>query len=237
MDTSEETKKLSEKITDTATGLFRQPVQVVDSFVEGHRGRYLNPFLYVALTALVLAFITSFVVSYPETEVTGADPGQIGGMTEETESFRMEQFQDVMEVVALMMNTQFLGFLNFLLIPVLALTSMLFFRESNYRFYGHLILNTYAVGQANLALLILVPVWALFQAQITEPAIHLYPAIFLIGLILLMTYNRYFNINKMADWIRAFSALIIGYFFYSLIAGIVVAFIAFITYVALAVGA
>ncbi len=231
MKVSQDSKKFLAKIPDTVTDLFKQPVQVIDSFVEGSRENYLNPFLYVALSALVLALITSFIVTYPQAEVTGVAPEQM----KEMEGFRMEQFQDVMGVVALKMNTRFLGFLNFLLIPVLALTSMIFFRESHSGFYGHLILNAYAVGQTNVTLLILVPVWALFQSQLTEPAIHLYPAVFLIGLVLLMTYNGYFHFDKMADWVRGFSALIIGYFFYSLVAGFVVAFIAFIVYMAKAV--
>jgi hypothetical protein len=40
----------------------------------------------------------------------------------------------------------------------------------------------------------------------------------------------------MADWLRAFSALIIGYFLYSMIAGFIVALISLITYMALAIG-
>lgn len=229
-------KSFSEKLSDTVLFLYKEPVRVIDAFAEGPGREYLNPFLYVAISALVLAFLTTFVITYPEMEVTPADPGQIEAMSEEMQGFRMDEFQEIMEISGLIMNTRFLGFMNILLIPVLALGSMLFFRESHPGFYRHLILNAYAVGQANAALLILVPVWILFQDQLTEPAIHLYPAAFLIGLVLLMTYNRYLSLDLMTDWLRAFSALIIGYFFYSLIAGFVVAVVAFVTYMAIAVG-
>jgi hypothetical protein len=236
MDNQDEPKKFSDKLSDTVIGLYGQPAAVIDSFVDGIRGKYLNPFLLVAISALFLAFITSFVISYPDMSVTSADPEQIEQMGEEMEGFRMEEFQEVMEITGVIINTQFLGFLNFLLIPLIALGSLLFFRESFPGYYRHLVLNAYAVGMSNIAMLILVPVWMVFQAQILNPAIHLYPAAFLIGLILLMTYNRYLNLNEIMDWIRAFSALIIGYFFYSLIAGFIVALISFIVYLALAIG-
>jgi hypothetical protein len=236
MDREDQSKKFTEKLSDTVISTYKEPVQVIDSFVAGTRRDYLNPFLYVFLSAVVLAFVVSFVISYPEMEVTPADPEQIEAMSEEMQDFRMDELQKIMEITGLILNTQFLGFMNILFIPVLALCSMLFFRESHPGFYRHLILNAYAVGQANVSLLLLVPVWMLFKGQLADPALHLYPSAFLIGLILLMTYNRYFFIDTVTDWLRAFSALIIGYFFFSLIAAFVVGVIAFVIYMAIAVG-
>jgi hypothetical protein len=236
MSEPEGSKRFTDKLSDTVIDLYKEPVQVIDSFVEGAKGNHVNPFLYVAIAALFLAFIVSFVVSYPEMEVSPADPEQIEELSEEMQGHRMEEFQEVMEITSLIINTQYLGFLNFLLIPLLALGSMLFFSQTHPGYYRHLILNAYAVGQANVGLLLLVPVWMFFQAELTDPVIHLYPSAFLIGLILLMTYNRYLFLEKMADWLRAFSALIIGYFLYSMIAGFVVALISLIIYMALAIG-
>ena len=236
MDNQQESGRFSDRLSDTVIYLYKDPSIVIDSFVDGIKRKYLNPYLLVAISALFLAFIVSFVISYPEMEVTAADPEQAEQISEEMEGFRLEEFQQVMEITGVIINTQFLGFLNFLLIPLLALGSMLFFRESYPGYYRHLILNAYAVGLANIAMLLMVPVWMVFQAQILTPAIHLYPAAFLIGLVLLMTYNRYLSLEEIMDWVRAFSALIIGYFFYSLIASFIVAIISFIVYMALAIG-
>jgi len=236
MENQQESGRFTERLSDTVIYLYKDPSVVIDSFVDGVKGKYLNPFLLVAISALFLAFIISFVITYPEMEVTAADPEQVEQMSEEMEGFRLEEFQQVMEVTGVIINTQFLGFLNFLLIPLLALGSMLFFRESHPGYYRHLILNAYTVGLANIAMLLMVPVWMAFQTQIMTPAIHLYPAAFLVGLVLLMTYNRYLSLEVIMDWVRAFSALIIGYFFYSLIAGFIVAIISFIVYMALAIG-
>jgi hypothetical protein len=209
----EGSKRFTDKLSDTVIDLYKEPVQVIDSFVEGAKGNHVNPFLYVAIAALFLAFIVSFVVSYPEMEVSPADPEQIEELSEEMQGHRMEEFQEVMEITSLIINTQYLGFLNFLLIPLLALGSMLFFSQTHPGYYRHLILNAYAVGQANVGLLLLVPVWMFFQAELTDPVIHLYPSAFLIGLILLMTYNRYLFLEKMADWLRAFQPLLLAIFF------------------------
>jgi hypothetical protein len=236
MDNQQESGRFSDRLSDTVIYLYKDPSIVIDSFVDGIKRKYLNPYLLVAISALFLAFIVSFVISYPEMEVTAADPEQAEQISEEMEGFRLEEFQQVMEITGVIINTQFLGFLNFLLIPLLALGSMLFFRESHPGYYRHLILNAYAVGLANIAMLLMIPVWMVFQAQILTPAIHLYPAAFLIGLVLLMTYNRYLSLEEIMDWVRAFSALIIGYFFYSLIASFIVAIISFIVYMALAIG-
>jgi hypothetical protein len=236
MDNQQESGRFSDRLSDTVIYLYKDPSIVIDSFVDGIKRKYLNPYLLVAISALFLAFIVSFVISYPEMEVTAADPEQAEQISEEMEGFRLEEFQQVMEITGVIINTQFLGFLNFLLIPLLALGSMLFFRESHPGYYRHLILNAYAVGLANIAVLLMIPVWMVFQAQILTPAIHLYPAAFLIGLVLLMTYNRYLSLEEIMDWVRAFSALIIGYFFYSLIASFIVAIISFIVYMALAIG-
>ncbi len=227
---------LSERITNTVKDLYGQPVQVIESYVEGVRGRYLNPFLFVGLTAVLLATVISFVISYPQIEVSPADPEQVEQLGEEFESYRAAELQEAIEVTAAIANTQFLGFLHFLLFPLLAVASMLFFRDTHQGFFRHLILNTYAVGQANVALLLLVPVWMIFGDQLMKPAVHLYPSAFLAGLVLLFIYNRYLFLESLTDWIKAFSALILGYFFYSLIAGFVVAIIAFLVYMALAVG-
>jgi hypothetical protein len=236
MENQGDSKKFTDKLSDTVIELYHRPANVIDFFIDGGRGKFLNPFLFTAIAALFLAFILSFVITYPDMEVTAADPEQVEQLSEEMEGFRMQEFQNVMEITGVIINTQFLGFLNFLLIPLLALGSLLFFRESHPGYFRHLILNAYAVGLSNVALLLMVPIWIIFQAQIMNPLIHLYPTAFLIGLVLLMTYNRYLLLNEMMDWIRAFSALIIGYFLYSLIAGFIVAIISFIVYMVQAIG-
>ncbi len=232
-----EKKKLYDRIKDTLSGLYNEPEAVIDSYVSGQRGIYLNPWLFLGVSALVLAFIATFVITFPEFEATPADPDQMEQLEEELEGFRMDEIQQVMQVVGVMLNTQFIGFMNFLLFPLLALVGMFFFRDTHPGFFRHMVLNTYGLGMANVAMLLLVPVWGIFNEQLFEPGIHLYPAAFIIGLTLLLTYRRYLGLTELKDWLKASSTLIVGYFAYSIISGFVIAMIAFIVYMAAAISA
>jgi hypothetical protein len=216
-----ENQTFLETFRNTVIEGISRPADLVDSRLEGGGPyRYLNPFLYVAITAMLLVAAGHLLIEYPDPSFYAE---QFSGDDQQPDEAFAHAFMVTLEHTGLVMNTAWLGFLHMVLIPLVALSGYTFFKHEFPGFYRHLVLNSYAVGHANLAMLALVPAWMLFGERIHEPAVHLYPAVFLTGMILLLVYNRYFGVDGFLDWLKACSALIIGYFLYSILSGFVVA--------------
>lgn len=195
----------------TIKAIFSHPQNVVDSFIHTEKSGYQHPFLFCLIGVLVILIINLFLVDFSFDPVT---PQVDGGH---------EQIQELavwMDIAAVRASTQFLPLSMFLLlIPLLSLPGLFFFRDQMDSFYSNLILNSYTVGASLAAFLILIPAWALLEIPLTDSFMNTTLPAIVTGVIGLWIYKNYFQATKFSVWVRIFSSWITGYMLFIFVKG------------------
>lgn len=97
-----------------------------------------------------------------------------------------------------------------LLVPSLSLSGLFFFRENIDGFYYNLILSTYAVGTAIIALLVMVPIWFIAPSTLFNHTVTTYLPLILVGIVILRIYERYFLMEGVRSWVQIVSSYTLG---------------------------
>jgi hypothetical protein len=189
-----------------------QPRNVVDSFIHTEESRYLHPFKFCVIGTLFFLVINLFIVDF----TFESEPLQIDGDNEQ-----LIELAVCMNDATVSASTQFLPLSMFLLlIPMLSLPGLFFFRDELEGFYSNLILNSYTVGASMSVFLVLIPLWTLLDLPFTDPFMNTTLPAIIIGAAGLWIYKRYFNSSDITGWIRIFSSFISGYILFILVKGL-----------------
>ncbi|MFU8811980.1 MAG: hypothetical protein ACNA78_03375 [Balneolaceae bacterium] len=202
--------------------LFRSPRQVVDPFVAGEDSPFMHPAWFCLAPAVVVTILNAFFIDFSplaEMPVEQGDDPALGDLLY------------WLQLVNIRVFTQFLPLLvATLLVPMLALGTLIFLRDELDGFYHGLVLFAYGAGAVCTGLLLLLPVWWFSPLPIYETSMYSVLPAALISFIYLMILRRYLQPDSIMSWIRMISAYASGYIFYSLIAGFLAGLLGFFAF-------
>jgi len=192
--------------------VLQQPRDVIDGFIHSKESRkYQHPFLFGIIgMVFVLLMNTIFVDFSIEAELAGV----------EAENEQLQQIAEWIQVVTVRASTQFLPLAMFiLLIPLLSLPGLYFFRHQTDNFYSNLILNSYTVGASILAVLAAIPFWIFLDVPLTDPFMNSTLPGVLVASVGIWVYRQYFRVSDLMGWIRIISSFLTGYILFVLVKG------------------
>lgn len=195
----------------TLQDLLRTPRKVIDGFLTKSQGSYQNPLTFCLIGAVVVILLNTLLVDF----TTSLPPIEI-----ETENEQLELIAEWIQVANIRAATQFLP-LSLMLIFILSLSlpGLFFFRDQMEGFYSNLILNTYAVGAAQLFLLLLIPAWMWLDVPMADPLMNsTLPAVLTAGVILWI-YTQYFRPEGFVSWLNVLSSYIVGHVLFVMLLG------------------
>ena len=133
---------LDNKFLKTFRHLFSQPENVIDSYVQGYRKKYMNVLTYFSLSLTLIA-VQLFVIKtfYPELLTNVFQSGEPG--TKEAE-FMMKGQEYMMKLF------DYQGLLTIIFTPVAAIISWIAFADKHYNVAEHVILNIYPTAQYSI---------------------------------------------------------------------------------------
>lgn len=207
---------------DTLKNTLNHPRNVVDPFIQEQESRYMHPFKFCLIGIFFVVGLNSLLVDF------AIEP------TLDLEAGDNEQIRNAaiwMEATNIRLLTQFLPIgLLFILVPAIAIGGNFFLKSKMEGFYSHIILNTYAVGVAIVALIALIPVWIFLNIPLTDTFMHSSLPAFLIVVVVLWVQKTYFMAKSFLDWIRILSSFAIGYVIFSLLINLTGGILGFISF-------
>lgn len=199
----------------TLLSLLSHPRNVVDGFIHGNGTSFMHPFRFLLAGIAVLLLLNTLLVDF----TINPQPNELGL---DGENDQMAEIAEWIQVSNVRASTQFLPLsLALIFIPMLALGGLIFLRDKTDGFYNNLVLNSFAVGAALVALPLLIPAWIFLGYPLTDPFVNsTLPAVLVAGVIMWI-YNLYLHPSGLMDWIRLISAYTTGYIFYVILHGFV----------------
>lgn len=182
--------------------MLTHPENVIDPFVLEKGNKFLHPFSYGLISVIIIISLYSLVLGYRTpmlADLMSKDVGQYHQLTYWIEYARLKVSTFLLPLSMLLLLT-----------PSLSIAGLLFFRERIEGLYYNLILSTYAVGTAVLALIILVPIWFILPSALFDSTITTYLPLALTGIVILRVYLRYFLIEGGRSWIQILSNYFLG---------------------------
>lgn len=196
---------------NTLKNTLNHPRAVVDGFIEGDRKSSQHPFIYCLIGIVVVIMMNTLLVDFSFTP-------QLSEI--ETEDEQVQQMAEWIKIANIRASTQFLPLMMFLLmIPMLSLPGLFFFRDEFEGFYSNLILNSYTVGSSMVALLALIPVWILADLPFTDPFMNSTLPAVLMASVGIWIYKQYFMVSSLMGWIKILSSYITGYVLFVILKG------------------
>ncbi len=181
--------------------LLTNPGEVVQNFLNGNTVNYSNPFRYTLIgIAINIFFVLSLGIWELQVDATIETYRELGIISSaEKEATMRDQMQ---------FFTKFMNVLPFLMVPFIALVSMLFLRKHKLFYAEHFIMNTFLLGQATLyGILNLILIYFIPDLLSFMPLIG-----FLIAaLVYSQIFHHMFNINYIKGFFLGFLIYIIGF--------------------------
>jgi hypothetical protein len=192
----------------TIKELFTRPGHSIREFIEGKRVKHFKPFAFLLVITGLYAFINHFF-NARVLPVSQTSNKLATGALQTFNEFAKEHYA-VYELMQL---------------PLLASASYLLFKKYRTSFLEHAVINSYLMGQRILIRLLLLPVSELFEKS--------YPLLttacdFIIGISLFTwAYRQYYATRSgfTITW-KAIAAYIVNLFFVSILASIILSFLA-----------
>ena len=196
----------------TIRELFLHPRNVVDGFLSHQKGKYTHPFKLVVATSIITSAILilagAFFWDLPDVTLAAG------------ESKNIDQIQIWVEAVSRAMITTYLPISTlFLLIPSLAASGLIFFRNELEGFYDNLILSTYTVAAANLFSLLWLPILWINSGLISKSSGRVSIAIAIVGFPILWIYQKYFVQKTPISIVRQLSTTASGFILFIVLSG------------------
>jgi len=132
----------------TFIGLFTNPKDVLEAYINGARKKYFQPFSYIILFATIAVFFYKF---FPMDSLNDYSEGFNKGFNTSNSSVKAPEF-DMKQYMNSFMN--YYNFIVLMLLPIYALTSYIIYRKRGHNFFEHLVFNSYI--QTNLGFITLI---------------------------------------------------------------------------------
>ena len=198
------------KYFTTLNHLMVLPKSVIELFIQDEETDYLHPFLFILFGAFTMIILNTTLVSFPSVSpitVPIVEPVQV------------EQVAEWIEVVTIRLSTQYYPLMLLLLIPLLSMTGLFFFRNETEGFYSQLIMNSYATGASIPVLLAAIPFWIFLDIPMSDPFMNTTLPAILVSITILWIYKNYLKIPGFIGLIKMASTLITGYLLFMLLKG------------------
>lgn len=197
---------------DTLKNLLLHPRNVVDGFIHSKEDySFQHPFLFAVASGILVILLNTFLVDFS----VQIDPDSI-----QAEDEQVRQIAEWVQVVTIRLSTQFLPLsMVFLLIPMLSLPGLFFFREQTDGFYSNLILNTYTVGASIIILIAAIPAWIFSGLPLTDPFMNSTLPGLMVAAVGIWIYKNYFSVSDVMGWVRILSSYISGYVLFIIVKG------------------
>lgn len=208
---------------DTLKNLLIHPRDVIDGFI--HSGKdhsFQHPFLFSVIGMMIIVLLNTLLIDFS----VSINPDTI-----QPENEQVQQIAEWVQVTTIRMSTQLLPLVMvLLLIPMLSLPGLFFFRDETGGFYANLILNTYTVGASILIQLAAIPVWIFSPLSLTDPFMNTTLPGLLVATVGIWIYKNYFSVSDLAGWIRILSSYISGYVLFIIVKGLAAGIIGYMIF-------
>lgn len=201
-----------QKYFTTFKELAIQPRRVIDQFIQNGETGYLHPFRFFLSGAIILTLLYTLWVSFPNvTAVSNALD----------EPVQAEQIVNWIEIATVRLSTQFFPVMLVLLIPLLSVSGLFFFRNEMDGFYSHLIMNSYAAGASMPVLLAAIPFWMFLDIPFTDPFMNTTVPAIPVAAMTLWVYKNYLKLPGLTGLLKKLSVFITGYLLFLFLKGFI----------------
>lgn len=200
-----------QKFKTTFKEIYNHPRNVIDQFLESDDRDFFHPFLFLIIGALVVAAANTILVDFSFEPILGEF---------DTDNEQMREIAEWIQVSTVRSTTQFLPISSaFLLVPMLSIGGIFFFRDYITGFFSLLVMNSYAVGATMLFQLLLIPFWMFSGLSLLDPMANATLPALAIAIPTLWIYKSYIMSSGFLTWVRIISTFIVGYVLYAVITG------------------
>jgi len=210
------------KFVSTFKEVYNHPRNVIDQFLESDDRDFLHPFLFLIIGALVITAVNTFLVDFSFEPVLGEF---------DTENEQMREIAEWIQASTVRSTTQFLPLSSaLLLVPMLSVGGIFFFRDYISGFFSLLVMNSYAVGATMLFQLFLIPFWMFSGVSVLDPLANATLPAVAIAIPTLWIYKSYIMSSDFMAWVRIISTFIVGYVLYAVITGFAASIIGYMIF-------
>lgn len=190
----------------TFFGLFKNPKDVLEAYINGARKKYFQPFSYIILYATVAVFFYKF---FPLEIILDYSEGFSKGYKPSETSVNVPQI-DMTGFMEKLMS--YYNFFVLLLIPLYSLSSYITFKKRGHNFFEHLVFNSYL--QSNLGFISLFLQVVLVNSLGISFGVYSLLFFFLFILFTLFAFKKLYNLNLIKSITTGIKYIIIFFIFY-----------------------
>jgi hypothetical protein len=202
--------------------LLQHPRNVIDQFLESEDRNFTHPFLFLIIGAVAVTLVNTLAVDFSFEPVLGEFEAEID---------QMREIAEWIQVSTVRSTTQFLPLsASLLLVPMLSIAGLFFFRDYISGFFSLLIMNSYAIGATMLFQLLLIPFWAFSGVSLIDPLANATLPALAIAIPTLWLYKSYILSSSFLVWIRILSTFIVGYVLYAVLTGFAASIIGYMIF-------
>lgn len=212
---------LDNKFFVTVKHLVTRPENVIKSYLDGNRVKYMPPINFLIIAGLFGGFFSYLMlngymgeIDYKSFDLTERDP-------------KNPIANKVPMITEMVMKTmqQYYTLILFLTIPLISLISKIVFYDlKKYNFAEHIIIYSYGYSAFLILSYLMLPFLLIFKNTFVTYSYFTIPLIILYHIYLL---KRFFELNIKTIIIKTLFFLVVGFLFYiifSLLAGIIIVF-------------
>ena len=211
-----------QKFVSTFKEIYNHPRNVIDQFLESDDRDFFHPFLFLIIGALAVTAVNTMLVDFSFEPVLGEF---------DTDNEQMREIAEWIQASTVRSTTQFLPISSaLLLVPMLSIGGLFFFRDYISGFFSLLVMNSYAVGATMLFQLLLIPFWMFSGVSLLDPISNATLPAVAIAIPTLWIYKFYIMSSDFLAWVRILSTFIVGYVLYAVLTGFAASIIGYMIF-------
>lgn len=171
--------------------LVAKPAKTAGYYIDGGRKRYMNPLLYMLFSFFLYVLILSFTggemifIEGMKEMASGANREHTEYLARNPSEIELDSQPEYIDIDSVSNLNRFSKILFFLTLPIMAITSILFFKSSGMKFAGHLVVNAFLMSQLMMIGIITIPL------TLFEPSIQIISSIPKYFILLYIIYYQY----------------------------------------------
>lgn len=212
----------------TIIQLFLNPKQSLNGYIEGKRVKFFKPLAYILMiSAITLAIITGInTISGKPTNHQTTETIQDVKPTTSTTQVKEKTVGEKVGTIIGKITRKYLGFFFLGIVPLLALFCWLFFKNTNYNYWEHFVINIYILAQANFLILALFLFSKIYSAttHVNIGIASFTMNLGLFGLIAFLTiyyYLVYYRAQKIVTFLKSLCIPLLGILSLFIVMGII----------------
>ena len=215
-----------QEFVSTFKEIYNRPRNVIDQFLESDERDFIHPFLFLIVGALAVTAANTILVDFSFEPVLGEFDTDF-----DTDNEQMREIAEWIQASTVRSTTQFLPVSSaFLLVPMLSIGGLFFFRDYISGFFSLLVMNSYAVGATMLFQLLLIPFWMFSGVSLLDPVSNATLPAVAIAIPTLWIYKSYIMSSDFLAWVRIISTFIVGYVLYAVLTGFAASIIGYMIF-------